>query len=69
MGWCSATDIFDPVCAEILKRVPDQKSQKKILVTLIDNLNEQDWDCQPDSEFWDHAFVGPLLGNMFEDED
>lgn len=69
MGWCLATDIFDPVCTTVLHNVPDQKTQEKILKALIENLQDQDWDCECDSDFWDHAFVGPLLGNTFEDDE
>lgn len=65
MGWCSATQIFDAIANEVLghnKGYSDiQKMQ--VLHMLADILREHDWDCEADSEFYDH----PQFKDIFEE--
>jgi hypothetical protein len=74
MGWCSGTEVFDAVLNEILdvKELSD-KRKKKIIEVLVDVLKDQDWDCEPDSEYWDHPLVRSvfmdLYPDMFEDDE
>ncbi len=53
MGWCSATEIFDNVCEELL----GDKSKVEVIKSLIDSLEQDDWDCQFDSKFIAHPIV------------
>ena len=77
MGWCSATDIFDGVVGEIIHdgTVP-RAAKKKIIMALAAALEDQDWDCQHDSDFYEGASrASPLVmevmrelhPNWFED--
>lgn len=59
MGWCSATIIFDQIAQIILDDKPIDK--KTVLRTVIDSLEEGDWDCQHDSEYWDHPLVQEIM--------
>lgn len=66
MGWCSGTPIFDTVCEEVLELSIPQATKERILSKLIEAMEDHDWDCQGDSEYYDHQFVGKLLGNNDE---
>lgn len=59
MGWCSGTEIFDVVAEAVLEDLP----KEEVLGRLIDILEDHDWDCQCDSEFWTH----PVVRKLFED--
>ncbi len=62
MGWCSATNIFDTVVGELLDE--EKKSNKKdVIMALISELENGDWDCQGDSEYWEH----PLIQEIFKE--
>lgn len=74
MGWCSGTNIFDPV-AEILVQGLESDDcdlveySEDILIRLINQLQKQDWDTECESKFWEHEIIGEYLGNTFEDYD
>ena len=56
MGWCSATRIFDSVAAALL----DEESKTdvhSVLKELAIALEDGDWDCQCDSDYYDHPVV------------
>jgi len=58
MGWCSGTDVFDPVVKEILKIKELSDNKKKHLIrTLIFALEDKDWDCQNESHYWNNRIV------------
>lgn len=71
MGWCSGTEIFDAVASALLdqEKTPDKRA---ILSGLIDDLENMDWDCQSDSDYYDHPLVQELFRekhpDWFEDE-
>lgn len=71
MGWCSATTIFDTVCDGLLSDEPQDK--KKIITELISALEDGDWDCQQDSDFWDHPLIQEIMKELhpdwFEDDE
>jgi len=71
MGWCSATEIFDTVAEALLSDEPVDK--KETLMILAEVLRYMDWDCQQDSEYWDHPVVQEIFRELepewFEDED
>lgn len=61
MGWCSGTEVFDSVTDSVI-RCYDQGYINIIAVTYIINglikaLEDQDWDCQSDSQFYNHPIV------------
>jgi hypothetical protein len=62
MGWCSATVIFDTV-ADALIGDGAPKDVETALRTLIVALQDGDWDCECESEYWDH----PIVRKIFED--
>ena len=70
MGWCSATEIFDTVAEALLSDEPVDK--KEALMTLAETLRDNDWDCEQDSEYWDHPIVQEIFKELepewFEDE-
>jgi hypothetical protein len=70
MGWCSGTEIFDAVVEDLLN--PDL-SKEDIIYNLILTLEGRDWDCQMESEYYDHPIVKKLFEeahpDWFEEED
>jgi hypothetical protein len=62
MGWCSATSIFDSVCEGLLSDQP--KSKKEVLKELIVALEDGDWDCQTESEFYDNPLVQEVMREL-----
>ena len=72
MGWCSATGIFDDICSAIFDK-DGYIEIEDVIKTLIEVLELNDWDCQTDSEFYDHPVVNKVLRALhpewFEKED
>jgi len=70
MGWCSATEIFDSVAGLLLDKT--ELSKKEVLKKLIKSLEDGDWDCQHESEYWDNPMVKEIFKEIhpswFEDE-
>lgn len=54
MGWCSATVIFDTVVESLLDETVDKKETIKYLINV---LEDGDWDCQSESDYWEHPLV------------
>lgn len=79
MGWCSGTDIFDAVAGPLLKKLDaptsdiDAKFIEEILETLFEALQWNDWDCEADSDYWEHPVVQKMVRKLypewFEDEE
>lgn len=73
MGWCSATVIFDNVCDALLKDEGKKQSPEDTLRALAVALEDGDWDCQMDSDYWDHPVVEKIMRELhpswFEEED
>ena len=66
MGWCSGTVIFDGVLDEVLKK--DGKPDVEAVVrTLVAALEDGDWDCQQDSEYWSHPIVRKVMKDLHPD--
>lgn len=61
MGWCSATDIFDQVVGALLEPPLDKET---VIKSLIDELENGDWDCQQDSKYFNH----PLIQKIFREK-
>lgn len=62
MGWCSGTEIFDTVCKGLLSEEP--KNTKELLRDLVVVMEDYDWDCQSDSDFWDHPLVQEVMREL-----
>ena len=69
MGWCSGTDIFDPVVNKVLQQDIDDKQKTKIIIALIEALQEHDWDCESDSDYWEHPLVRKAFKKICPDWD
>ena len=61
MGWCSGTGFFDPVCRLILDLEVGDIIKKKMIKGLIEALEDQDWDCQSESEYWHNPLVREVM--------
>lgn len=73
MGWCSGTGVFDAVASKFLAEPRKEKNAKikfktdlsdevKIMIrTLIEALEDMDWDCQDESTYWDHPLVRSIM--------
>lgn len=62
MGWSSGTEIFDVVCESVLSDKPVDKEQT--IRDLIEVLHYHGWDCESESEFYDH----PVVKNIFKEK-
>lgn len=71
MGWSGAVHIFDEVAGALLAE--GEIDKKSILKTVIEALENGDWDTQSDSEYWDHPMVREVMEELhpdwFEDEE
>jgi len=71
MGWCSGTVIFDAVCKVLLSDKPiDKKETVKHLARV---LEDGDWDCQNESEYFHYPIVEGVMRELhpdwFEDDE
>lgn len=57
MGWCSGTCIFDPVVKAILEQDAPEEQKINVIKSLITALQDEDWDCETDSDYWKHPLV------------
>lgn len=69
MGWCSGTVVFDAAVEAILDPNADKKYAIK---ALIESLEDLDWDCQCESDYWEHPLVKECFielgrANWYED--
>lgn len=62
MGWCSATYIFDVMAEALLNNNP--KEPKELLKHLAKILEDSDWDCQQDSDYWNHPVVQEIMKEL-----
>lgn len=56
MGWCSGTDVFDSVVANLLT-ISDENVVVDQITALIVTLQREDWDCEADSGYLTHPLV------------
>lgn len=54
MGWCSGTQVFDNVVAALVDK---SVSKEECIKNLIGALEDMDWDCQQDSDYYEHPLV------------
>jgi hypothetical protein len=71
MGWCSGTEIFDEVAEIVLQ--DGEVDKEAVLLALINVMRSHDWDCEGDSEYFDHPVVDKIFRKLepewYEDED
>lgn len=74
MGWCNATEIFDPMVRMIIDLDVPEEKQVEVIAKLIELLRDGDWDCESDSDFYKEnatvrkAFLS-LDEHEYDDED
>jgi hypothetical protein len=63
MGWASGDEIFDPVAQALIDLGADATTKRRVLGTLIDKLQDNDWDTESESleRFW----VDPVIVQAF----
>lgn len=54
MGWYRRTVVFDSIVEAILDPEIDKKETIKYLINVLEDM---DWDCQNDSDYWEHPLV------------
>jgi hypothetical protein len=67
MGFCSGTDIFDPVVETVLDTTLSDEDKFIVIYALADSLENHDWDCQQDSYFYDHPVVQRVMQALHPD--
>lgn len=68
MGWCSGTDIFDSIVGDIIESNElSLKVKKKLIKKLAAALENQDWDCQCDSEYYNNPLVKAIFKELNPD--
>lgn len=63
MGWASAGDIFDPVAQALVDLGADRDTKWRVLGTLIDKLQDGDWDTEDES--WEEFRHDPDIVALF----
>ena len=71
MGWCSGTVVFDSIIEALLDSKVDKKETIKYLINVLEDM---DWDCQTDSDYWEHPLIKECFielgrSDWYEDED
>ncbi len=56
MGWSGGSDVAREMVTAILKHVPEQARRRAVYRRLIDVLESQDWDTQPEAKGIDDVF-------------
>jgi hypothetical protein len=51
MGWSSGADVFDSVVSSFIKSNISRKIKLEIIISLIEALEDKDWDCQLESKY------------------
>ena len=68
MGWCSGTEVFDPIAKALLGSIEGKPIDvERVLKTVIGALEDGDWDCQEDSAYWDHPLVKKIMKELHPD--
>jgi len=61
MGWCSGTETFDVAVKMVLD---EELSAEEKIERLINAWWKQDWDCEGDSQYWNHPIVQPVFRRL-----
>jgi hypothetical protein len=57
MGWCSGTCVFYPVIKAVLEQDAPKEQKIDVIKSLIIALQDADWDCETDTDYWKHQLV------------
>lgn len=63
MGWCGGTEIFDMIF-ETLFYGPS--NFKETLKSVIEKLEDMDWDCQDESKYWDYPILQEAIKELHD---
>lgn len=66
MGWCSGTDIFDAVARWVLNSRLTDDEKYEVMEALTVALENHDWDCQSDSQYFKHPIVIKLMKELHD---
>lgn len=67
MGWCSGTDIFDITCKAVFNSKTNTDDAKSIIKEVATKLEEMDWDCQKESDYWDKPIIQEIFKELHPD--
>lgn len=68
VGWCSGTSIFDGVMKYLLVDSNLSEATKLSLIReLVISLEDQDWDCQSSSDYWNDPLVQKVFVELHPD--
>ena len=67
MGWGSGTSIFDDMVHIIINCSFNDNTKKHLIRHLILALENNDWDCHGDSEYWDDPIVQEVMNDLHPD--
>jgi len=64
MGWCSGTEIFDKVAEFVLGSEQPEQAKYDVLYHLAGALENEDWDCQEDSRYYNDLIVQRVMREL-----
>jgi hypothetical protein len=68
MGFCSGTDIFDPMVEAILNlQSVSDRQRRDVIRALVIALEDHDWDCQSESRYYDNWHVQRVFKELHPD--
>lgn len=71
MGFCGTpTHIFDAVVNHLVEHSTATDEENRLLIkVLAEVLESEDWDCQFDSDYYDHPLVSAVFKEMHPEWD
>jgi len=63
MGWSNGTEIFDQTMKTVLEQKLSDKSTLEIAEVLKNALQNEDWDTEDESEYYEHPVIGEVFGS------
>ena len=67
MGFCSGTEIFDPVAKYVIESGMPEPYRHELLKVLVSALEDHDWDCQQDSSYYDFPLIERVMLELHPD--
>lgn len=67
MGWCSGTVIFDDMARFVLAQPASDDDKFATLRALAVSLQNEDWDCESDSRYYNHPIVQRVMKDLHPD--
>ena len=69
MGWSSGTRVFDTIASNIFASKLSDEVKHDIMLIVTMALEEEDWDCESDSAYWEHPIVRKVMMKLNPDWD